>query len=405
MAGALEGLRVVELSSECGALAGKLLADMGAEVIVVEPPGGDPQRRNPPFLDDQPGPERSLFWWHHNTSKLGVTLDLASESERFRKLVASADLVIECEPPGRLAGLGLDYASLRPLREELIWVSITPFGSAGPRSGEQATDLTVLAGGGPAWNNGYDDHSLPPVRGGGQQGYYTACHHAVMSALVALLSRGQTGRGQHIDVNMHAAANVTTEAGSYNWLVARETVQRQTGRHAARVLTRTSQVRCADGRYVSMMIPPRTPPELRAVWDWLVEIGFADSFPGADRLRRITEADGADLSSLGSRDEVREIFAAGREAQAFLAERLPAYDFFIGSQRRGVPVGIVYSPEEAMDDPHSLARGFRVPVEHPELGRTFDYPGAPYAFLGSPWRIARRAPLLGEHNALLDALE
>ncbi len=406
--GALADLRVVELANERCAFAGKLLADMGAEVVLVEPPDGDPTRGYPPFLDDEPGRERSLFFWHHNTSKLGVTLDLSTDEDRarLRRLVATADLVIEAEDPGRLAALELDFSTLGRDREDLIWVSITPFGSEGPRRAELATDLTVLAGGGPAWNNGYDDHSLPPVRGGGQQGYYTGCHFAVMSALVALVVRDQTGRGQHVDVSLHAAANVTTEAGSYNWLIAQQTVQRQTGRHAGPQPSRPSQVLCGDGRYVNITIPPRTPREFAAVAGWLEEEGLADEFPQAEVLARAASADGHDLASLGSQEEIRAIYAAARDAQIFLATRLSAYDFFIGSQRRGVAVGIVYSPEEAIDDPQSQARGFRVPVEHPELGRSFDYPGAPYAFRETPWRIRRRAPLLGEHNEqTLGALE
>lgn len=398
--GALSDLRVIELSSECGAFAGKLLGDMGAEVIVVEPPEGSSLRACGPFLDDEPGPERSLSWWHYNTSKLGVSLDLERETERerFRRLVASADLLIECEVPGRMAELGLDYSDLQKLRQDLIMVSITPFGRAGPRSGDHATDLTVLAGGGPVWSCGYDDHSLPPVRGGGNQGYHTGCHFAVMSALVALLLRHETGVGQHIDVSMHAAANVTTEAASYDWLVAQSTVQRQTGRHAAPHMTHESQIRCADGRYVNTGVPPRAPPEFAALYAWIEELGLLEEFPEAFLLKLGQERERIDLSMIREDEEVRTIFGAGRLGQNLVASKISAYDFFVGSQERGLPVGIIYSPEEVMKDRHFVARGFPVEVEHDNLGRSFTYPGAPYVFHGSPWRIQRRAPLLGEHN-------
>ncbi len=397
---ALSGLRVVELSSERGALAGKLLADMGAEVIVVEPSGGDPMRGYGPFLDDEPGPERSLYWWYYNTSKLGVTLDLEREPARaaFRKLIASADLLIECESPGRLAELGLDYPQLTPLRENLIMVSITPFGRSGPRRDEPATDLTLLAGGGPVWSCGYDDHSLPPVRGGGNQGYHTASHFAVMSALVALLVRDETGAGQHIDVSMHAAANVTTEAASYEWLVARGTVQRQTGRHASTGSTQETQVRCADGRYVNTGILPRTADQFVIVYEWLEELGLLEEFPEAFLLKLANERGALDLSRISEDEELQAIFAAGREAQNFLASKLSAYDFFVGSQSRGMAAGVVYSPEEVMEDPHFQERGFPVRVEHEDLGRSFLYPGAPYRFEVSPWHLRHRAPHLGEHN-------
>ncbi len=202
--GALEGVRVVELASEHGALAGKILADLGAEVIVVEPPGGHASRRFGPFLDDVPGAERSLWWWYYNTGKLGVALDLhdTSGSDLLRSLIAASDIVLEGEPPGQLAELGLDFESFEPERPELVWVSITPFGRSSPRSREPITDLTLQADAGPVWSCGYDDHLLPPVRPGGNQGYHTACLWAVEAALVAFYARQTLGFGQHVDVSM-----------------------------------------------------------------------------------------------------------------------------------------------------------------------------------------------------------
>ncbi len=407
MSSVFAGLRVLELAHEVGALAGKLFADMGAEVIVVEPPGGSRMRSYGPFLDDVPGPERSLYWWHYNTSKLGITLDLDApqDRERFRQLVASADVWITCETPRRLAELGLDYADVQALRPELILVSITPFGRDDPRSEEPFTDLTLLAGGGPVWMCGYDDHSLPPVRGGGNQGYQTACHFAVMSALVALLARERTGRGQLVDVNAHACANVTTEAGSYDWLVARRVVQRQTGRHAAAQPTMPAQIQCADGRWVSTGVPPRSPAEFRAVYEWIQRLGGVDAFPEAVFLEMGMNRERIDLSKIFEDEEVRAIFGAGREAMNFIAERVSAYEFFVGAQQRGISVGIIYSPDEVIEDPHFRERGFPVEVRHDELGRSFVYPGAPYRFERTPWKIQRRAPLLGEHNeAILASL-
>ena len=215
--GPLTGLRVVELCDEAGELAGKLLGDMGADVVKVEPPDGARTRGYEPFLGDEPHPERSLYFWHYNTSKRSLTLDLETDGgrEAFRRLAANADVLVEDQPPGRLAALGLDYADLREGNPELIHAAITSFGRDDPRSLEPFTDLTILAGGGPVWSCGYDDHSLPPVRGGGGQGFQTGCHWALISILTALLHRDGGGEGQFIDVSMHAASNVTTEAASY----------------------------------------------------------------------------------------------------------------------------------------------------------------------------------------------
>lgn len=397
---ALTGLRVVELASERIALGGKLLADMGADVILVEPPGGDPSRAYPPFLDDEPGADRSLYWWSYHTSKRGVVIDLDSEAgvERFRALVASADILIEAEPPARLAGLGLDYDDLVAHRPDLIHVAVTPFGRNDPKSILPATDLTIMAAAGPPWSCGYDDHSLPPIRGAGQ-GYHTASHFAVMSVLTAVLHRGVSGAGQFVDVSMHAASNVTTEAGSYVWLVAQRTVQRQTGRHASVTPSGETQQRCADGHYANTGVPPRTPAEFARLYAWLQELQLDTELPEAVFLEMGANWEGPfELSKIGEDDAVTAIFGAGREGLKLIASRVPAQDFFTGCQSAGLAVGVVNSPEEAFEDEHFKARGFQVEVRHEDIGRTITYPGAPYALRASPWAITRRAPKLGEHD-------
>ena len=398
---ALKGFRVLELANERIAFAGKLLADMGADVILIEPKGGDPSRAYPPFLDNEPGDDRSLYWWHYHTSKRGITLDLddPADAERFRKLIETSDLLLEAEPTTRLTDLCLDYEDLKAIRPDLIHVAMTRYGRNEPRSDLPATDLTIMAAGGPPWSCGYDDHSLPPVRGSGNQGYHTGCHFAVMSALTALLHRGVTGTGQFIDVSMHAACNVTTEAASYSWLVAESTVQRQTGRHASATPSRETQSMCADGRYANTGVPPRQPREFAALFGWLNELGLAEQLPEAVFLEMGANWEGPfDLSLLGTDDTITAIFGAGRDALELISSTVSAQDFFVGCQRAGLAVGVVNAPEEAFEDEHFKARGFQVEVTHEDLDRTFRYPGAPYALPASPWGISRRAPHLGEHN-------
>ena len=245
---------------------------------------------------------------------------------------------------------------------------------------------------------GYDDHSLPPVRGGGGQGYHTGCHYAVMGAMTALLYRDVAGEGQYVDVNMNAAGNVTTEAGSYTWLVAQETVQRQTGRHAGVSPSMPSQVVCADGKIVNTGIPPRRPGDFERIMAWLADLGLSEEFPLTPLLEMGALRERIDLSLIATDPETAAIFGAGRECVNFIASRINAYDFFAGSQERGFQVGIIYSPEEVFQDRHFIARGFPTEVEHPELGRSYTYPGAPYQFRASPWGISRRAPMVGEHT-------
>jgi crotonobetainyl-CoA:carnitine CoA-transferase CaiB-like acyl-CoA transferase len=406
--GPLCGLAVVELASEHAAWAGKLLADLGAEVTLVEPPGGHAGRTIGPFLDDQPGPERSLWWWHHHTSKNGIVLDLDTGLgvELLGRLIARCDIVLEAEQPGGLAARGIDRDRIMTATPTLIWVSVSPFGQEGPRAQDPVTDLTLMAGGGPVWNCGYDDHTLPPVRGLGGQAAHLAGVHAAMATLAAVVHRDSSGVGQHIDVNMHAALNVTTESGSYEWLVARRTVQRQTGRHASVSPTSPTQVQAADGRYVNLGFPPRDARDYRAILDWLEELGLSSAFPDLVLLEMAVERGGVSIVELGQDPIVDQIWSAGRAAMAFIAAHVDARTCFEGFQQRGIVCAIVNAPEEVIGDPHFVARGFPTPVVHDDLDRTVIYPGAPLLFSRSPWRIRSRAPHVGEHQGeVLDPLD
>ena len=405
--GALAGIRVVELAGEASAFAGQMLAGMGAEVILVEPPGGHHTRDFEPFLDDEPGPERSLWWWHYNSSKLGVTLDLEDEAdqERFSSLVNTADLVLESERPGRLSDLGVDHDTLRADHPELIWVSLTPFGRSGPRSQEESIDLTVLAAGGPVWSCGYDDHAIPPQRDERTQRYQTSSVFAVLSAQTALLARDLTGQGQFVDVNLHAAANVTTEFGSVQWLGGGGEGERPTGGHAAGEPTTFTRALSADGIDVNTGFPPRSARDFSVVVEWMESLGLKDQFEEFFFLEMGAQLEeDLHLSQVGQDPEVTAMFGAAREAVRFIAQNITAHEFFIGAQERGLAVGVIYSPEEVLADPHFKERGFPVEVEHEDLGRSFTYVGAPYIAPKSPYRIRHRAPHVGEHNQILEAL-
>ena len=398
---ALDHIRVVELANERISFAGKLLADMGADVILVEPAGGDPSRYYPPFVNDQPGNYRSLYFMHYNTSKRAVVLDLDESKGRqdFRELIATSDVLLESEPRRRLSALGIDYEDLCELQPGLIHVAVTSYGRQAPLSDLPSTDLTLMVAGGPPWSCGYDDHALPPVRGWGFQGHQTGSHFAVMSVLTALLHRDISGEGQFVDVSITSALNVTTEAASYSWLVSEETVQRQTGRHAAVTPTGETQMRCADGRYVNTGVPPRFPQDFSSLLAWLGEVGLEEEFPESVFLEMGANWEGPfDLSQIGTDDTITAIFMAGREALQLIAANVTAYEFFTGCQQAGLSVGIIYSPEEAFEDEHFKARGFQVELVHDDLGRTVKYPGAPYKLPASPWSIYRRAPHLGEHT-------
>ncbi len=397
MAGPLQGVTVVELASEWTAFAGKLLVDMGATVTVVEPAGGSALRGFAPFVADHADPDQSLWWWHYQAGKASLVADVqtAAGAAEVASFIAEqrVDVVLEAAAPGSLAAVGFDDDALRAATPSLLWVNISTHGPQDPRSGQPATDLTVLAEAGPVWSCGYDDHSLPPVRGGGGQAANTAAHYAVMTLLVALLSRQRTGLGQRIDVNAYAASNVTTEFATYSWLAAGATVQRQTGRHALAAPTKPTQVQAADGRWVNTG-PPRRGADFVQLVQWIEQLGLAEEFDEMGVLRLGVDLEHIGLAQMEEDSLVGEIFQAGRDAQFFIAARLPAYDFFVGTQQRGMPVGIVYSPEEVVDDPHFVARQWPRPVTYPELGRTVRHPGPAIRFPATPAEPLTPAPRL-----------
>jgi crotonobetainyl-CoA:carnitine CoA-transferase CaiB-like acyl-CoA transferase len=162
-----------------------------------------------------------------------------------------------------------------------------------------------------------------------------------------------------------------------------------------------TQVQCADGRWVNTGVPPRVKREFEALWGWLEELGLIPEFPEAVFIEMGMQRERLDLSGLTDDDEVQAIYGAGREAMNLIASRLSAYEFFLGAHRRGMPVGVINSPDELFEDPHFIARGVPTRVEHEDLAKSFVYPGGPYRFSRTPWRIQGRPPHLGEHNAIV----
>src|SRR5262249_4902582 len=205
MRGTLHGLRVLDLTGEIGFLAGTLLAELGADVVKVEPPGGDPARRRPPFWDGVEDPERSLLWLALNTSKRGLTLDLDRAAGRalFLRLVERRDIVLESAPPGAIAARGLGWDVLHAHNPRLSLCSIPPFGQTGPHAGWRGSDLTVIAMSGTLHCTGDPDRA--PLRCALPVSYYHGSIEAAAGVAFALLARERTGEGQHVDVALQEA--------------------------------------------------------------------------------------------------------------------------------------------------------------------------------------------------------
>ncbi|HEY7044663.1 MAG TPA: CoA transferase [Nocardioidaceae bacterium] len=374
------GVRVVELASEATAFTGLLFAGQGAEVTVVEPLEGSPTRSFGPFVEDEVGPDRSLWWRFYNRGKDGVRVDLDRPSGRAElvALLRDADVLLESESTAHLAEVGLEWPDASSRFPRLIWVAMTPFGRQEPREDEPVTDLTMLARSGPIWSCGYDDHDLPPVRGGEGHAAHIAGFQAVIGASIALLARLRSGRGQRVDVSLTATGNVTTEMSTYEWLVRRATVQRQTGRHAQVVATQPTQVRARDGRYVNTGVPRATRTECVVLLHWMDELGVRDEFDDVGLLEI-----GAQGALPVEEPAIRtELIGAQRACISLIARHLDGQVFFVEAQERGLSAGVINAAEDVLTDPQFEARGMWVEVDEPSLGRSLNYPAAPLAFGG-----------------------
>lgn len=376
--GALQGRRVLEIADASGAYCGKLLADMGADVVKLEPPGGDPARAIPPFVDDAPGPDQGLFFLYMNTSKRGITLDWSQPAGRvlLRRLALRADVVIETLAPGRIEELGIGHASLSAERPRIVVTSISGFGQTGPHRDWASTDLVAGAMGGAMTVTGEADD--PPVRLAGEQNQLMACTTAAASTLIALHHASFRGRGQHVDVS----AQETTLAVSHICGVGKWLEDGIVPRRVGTALTASvpsGAYPCRDGRVYLMV---NRPAHWKSLAAWIHEVTgnqeVLDPLFEGPSSRRIEYRELLDLfiSELTGRYSVDEIYHEG--------------------QRRHIAFTPLNAPPDVARDEHLVARDYFVSVAHP--GGPLRMPGAPFQHRRTPWAIRRPAPSIGEHN-------
>jgi len=385
--------RVLDLTDERGLLAGKILADLGADVVQIEPPGGNPARNIGPFYGDDPQPEKSLFWWAYAANKRSITLDLEQKDGQalLKKMVAEADFLVESFTPGYLDTLGLGYDLLAEINPKLVMVSITPFGQDGPYSNYQATDIVGMALGGFMYLTGDDDRA--PVRISFPHFYLHGGAAGATAAMLAHTYRITSGQGQYVDVSCQQAVAKTLAHAPQIWdiegaILKRMGVYRQTsGENRVRI-----NWPCKDG-YVNYMVQGGSVAySTRALLEWMKE----DSFDTAD-------LDAIDWEKMG-------YGAITPELMSQLGE--PLGDFFKGHTRAELVQGSldrrillfpVATPSALQDHSQLEARGYFKELEHPELGATVQYPGA-FVKSGDGEDIAgiyRRPPLIGEHNTAI----
>ena len=385
----LRPYRVLDLTNEFGELAGRILADLGADVIKIEPPEGDPSRWRPPFVA-QADREGSLAWWASNVNKRSVMLDLSDVEgqSHFRRLVQTTDFVLESFTPGFLDGLSLGYRALSEINPRLILVSITPFGQTGPYSSYPATDLTLQALGGFLYVNG--DADRPPLRISADLAYRHGGGQGAAGALAALFHRNRSGRGQHVDVSIQDYIPWTP----LNVTFAAQIQHANTMRQAVGFRAHTAGVRfrftwpCKDGRIAFRpLVTGSGKAQYEALVAWMTQEGFGDPM--------LTAKDWAG-------EDNRSISQAEYDQIAAVIERFLLTRSLDDLYERAVQMRFRLAPaataRDIVESRQIQARGLLVDVCHPELDRAFAYPGAFAKFSATPMLSFRRPPRLGEHT-------
>ncbi|MBI4298629.1 MAG: CoA transferase [Chloroflexi bacterium] len=374
---ALGHLRVLELAGPPGQHCGKLMADMGADVIKIEPPEGDFARSVGPFYKDMPNREGSLYFLNFNTNKRSITLDMKSEADRdvLRRLAATADVVIESFQPGYLDSLGLGYKDLSRINPGLVMTSITSFGQTGPYRNYLGTDLVAQAMGGLMYIQG--DDTKPPCNAPGEQAYQLTSTHATYATLAALQFRRKSGRGQQIDVSLQdVVSHLLFTICNYAF---NRYIMRRTGKLIPRygVAVPSSYYTCKDGKDVSLSVP--APAKFKELVEWIGNEILKDPIWN-DRGYRTANQE--------VMVEIVQEFILGFTREEFVGE----------AQKRRIPVMSIKDLAGVVNDPQTRGRGdYLVKSIHPHIG-DHTYPGAPYRFTETPWRIHRPAPLLGQHQ-------
>jgi benzylsuccinate CoA-transferase BbsE subunit len=385
----LDGIKVLDLSDEKGQFCGKLLADMGADVVLVEPPEGSHVRNFSPFYHDCPDREKSLFFLVYNTNKRGITLDFKQVAGKriLYKLVERSDIIVETFAPGYMAQQDCGYRQLSQINPGLVMVSVTPFGQFGPYKNYSYSDLVLMGLGGHPYLTGFPDRE--PLNIGIPQSFTLSGSHGALSALIALWHQQMTGEGQHIDISMQECCTWVTFNNINFWdlghfILKRQGTWRSFGENQIKVL-----YQCKDG-YVVL---------------WL--LGGAWGAKGQDRLREWANSEGMadefwlsfDYEHWDAACSTQEICEKMASSMArFFATKTKA-ELFRAAIEMGFFLAPVCSISDLMENEQLKERGFWVQVEHPELEEKLTFPGSFVKVLeGPPITVNRRAPLLGEHN-------
>src|SRR5271157_2718993 len=380
----LQSVRVLDLTDEPGFLAGKILGDLGADVVKVEPPGGDRARRSGPFGGGAASPERSLLWAAYNTSKRGIVLDLASDAGRaeFIKLAEAADVLLETASPGALDAVGLGAKVLRRRNPRLVYCAITPFGQTGPRARFRGSDLVVVAMGGNAAMTG--DPDRPPLRCTFPTSHYHACAEGALAVMMALWNRERTGQGAFVDVSMQEC-----QLGTLLSAVGQYALNGRLPRRAGARTGRTREIWPAKDGFVSFGLRggPARAANLASTVECMAECGMAPEWLRAMDWARYDPGSLSDLE-LARLEQVFGAFFRTKTMRELYAEAL----------RRRILLAPCNDARELLDHPQLRSRSFFTELEIADRSTRVEHPAFFVRSSARELRVSRRAPSRGEHQ-------
>lgn len=379
--------RVLDITDEKGWMCGKVLSELGADVVKIERPGGDPSRNIGPFYNDIPDPQKSLYWFAYNTNKRGITLDIECKrgQEIFKKLVQDADYVIESFPPGYLDSLGLGYPLLSKINPGIIVTSITPFGQTGPYKDYKTSDLVTMAMGGFMYVCG--DADRPPVHISVEQAYPLAGVQSAAASLIANYYRMSTGEGQWVDVSIRECLvhAMCMELGFWD---AYGEIPVRSGPRRRRMATYQRDIwPCKNGHLGFRILGGRLGSKtLRALTDWMDAEGMAGTFKEIDfetlDMSKVTQAELEEwektLCQFFLQHTKEEIYQKAVEKRMFICPG--------------------YTPKDLTEYEQLKARDFWTDLQYPELSTTIKQPDGFLRSNETQYRIQRPAPSIGEHN-------
>jgi crotonobetainyl-CoA:carnitine CoA-transferase CaiB-like acyl-CoA transferase len=384
----LSKYRVLDLSNEQGDLCGKILADLGADVIKVEPLEGAPSRNVSPFAHHSVTRESSLYWLAYSSGKRSITLAIGHPEGRniLLQLLSKADFLVESFSPGHMEKMQLGYSDLRSINPKLIMVAITPFGQTGPMGTALHSDLTGIALGGMMWLTG--DADRPPTRISLPQFYELGSAAAAAGAMIAHYSRKKTGRGQFVDVSCQQAVARTLAQAPATWHLTHKNLERSGPYRDLGKFKMRINWECSDG-YVNFIVTGgiSAAREMKALSEWMLTKG---------QRSKVLEETKWEEVQYGT--FTQELLNGLESDLSVFFKIMTKKELFEGSIERKIMLFPVNTMEDLVTYEQLSARQYFHPVYHPQIDATVTLPGPFLKASGKALRPPQPAPMLGQHN-------